>query len=158
MRNRSRGRVEAWAEGQEPTGRILKREIYALLGKQQVLPGCRRGGNVGRQQPVRPRSQVQGPARLETPYACGKYLVREPGDSTFICRPCRKVQLPMLNGRGTSDRAAGAAVEATEGRGLGKETPRFRTQGGEDTPSALQRVRQAVTKDADRGDSPVIFP
>jgi len=67
----------------------------------------------------------------------------------------------MTNGRGKSDspivpantpnKAEEPAVEAREGRGLAKgnspERNAFRTQGREDTPSALERVRQAATRD-----------
>jgi RNA-directed DNA polymerase len=67
----------------------------------------------------------------------------------------------MMNGRGKSDspvipakssnKAEGPTVEATEGRGLAKgnspEPNAFRTQGREDAPSALERVRQAATRD-----------
>ena len=67
----------------------------------------------------------------------------------------------MMNGRGKSDspiipakssnKAEGPAVEATEGRGLAKgnspERNASRTQGREDAPSALERVRQAATRD-----------
>jgi hypothetical protein len=67
----------------------------------------------------------------------------------------------MMNGRGKSDspvipakspnQAEGPAAEATEGRGLAKgnspERNAFRTQGRENAPSALERVRQAATKD-----------
>ncbi len=61
----------------------------------------------------------------------------------------------MTNGRGKSDsstvptkppnNAEGPAAEAVEGRGLAKgnspERNAFRTQGREDAPSALERVR-----------------
>ena len=67
----------------------------------------------------------------------------------------------MMNGRGKSDspiipakssnKAEGPVVEATEGRGLAKgnspERNASRTQGREDAPSALERVRQAATRD-----------
>ena len=67
----------------------------------------------------------------------------------------------MMNGRGKSDspvipakssnKAEGPAVEAAEGRGLTKgNSPQrnaFRTQGREGAPSALERVRQAATRD-----------
>ena len=67
----------------------------------------------------------------------------------------------MTNGRGKSDsstvptkppnNAEGPAAEAVEGRGLAKgnspERNAFRTQGREDAPSALERVRQAASRD-----------
>ena len=67
----------------------------------------------------------------------------------------------MMNERGKSDspvipakssnKAEGPAAEATEGRELAKgNSPQrnaFRTQGREDAPSALERVRQAATRD-----------
>jgi len=67
----------------------------------------------------------------------------------------------MTNGRGKSDSSAvpakspnkveGPAAEATEGRGLAEgnlpECNALRTQGRESTPSALERVRQAASKD-----------
>jgi len=67
----------------------------------------------------------------------------------------------MMNGRGKSDssvvpakslnNAEGPAAEATEGRELAKgnlpECHALRTQGRESTPSALERVRQAATRD-----------
>ena len=67
----------------------------------------------------------------------------------------------MTNGHGKSDspvipvkspnQAEGPAAEATEGRGLAKgnspECNAFRTQGRENAPSALERVRQAATRD-----------
>jgi RNA-directed DNA polymerase len=67
----------------------------------------------------------------------------------------------MTNGHGKSDsstvpakspnKAEGPAAEATEGRGLAKgnspERNAFRTQGREDALSALERVRQAASRD-----------
>ena len=67
----------------------------------------------------------------------------------------------MTNRRGKSDsstvpskspnKAEGPAAEATEGRGLAKgnspERNAFRTQGREDALSALERVRQAASRD-----------
>ena len=67
----------------------------------------------------------------------------------------------MMNGRGKSDssevptkspnNAEGPAAEAMEGRGLAKGNPpqrnAFRTQGREDALSALERVRQAASRD-----------
>jgi len=67
----------------------------------------------------------------------------------------------MMNGCGKSDgsvvpakslnNAEGPAAEATEGRELAKgnspECNALRTQGREGTPSALERVRQAATRD-----------
>jgi RNA-directed DNA polymerase len=67
----------------------------------------------------------------------------------------------MTNGRGNSDNpivpakspnnVEGPAAEATEGRELAKgnspERNAFRTQSREDAPSALERVRQAATRD-----------
>jgi RNA-directed DNA polymerase len=67
----------------------------------------------------------------------------------------------MTNGRGKSDRfiepaklpnkAEGPAAEAMEGRGRAEgnspERNALRTQGRESTPSALERVRQAATRD-----------
>jgi len=67
----------------------------------------------------------------------------------------------MMNGRGKSDsatvptkspnQAEGPAAEAREGRGLTEgnspERNALRTQGRESTPSALERVRQAASKD-----------
>jgi RNA-directed DNA polymerase len=67
----------------------------------------------------------------------------------------------MTNGRGKSDsptvpaklpnKAEGPAAEATEGRELAKgnspERNALRTQGRESTPSALERVRQAASRD-----------
>jgi hypothetical protein len=67
----------------------------------------------------------------------------------------------MMNGRGKSDspvipakspnKAEEPAAEGMEERGLAKGNSRernaFWTQGREDTPSALERVRQAATRD-----------
>ena len=67
----------------------------------------------------------------------------------------------MTNGRGKSDsstvpakspnHAEGPVTETTEERELAKgnspERNAFRTQGREDAPSALERVRQAVSRD-----------
>ena len=67
----------------------------------------------------------------------------------------------MTNGRGKSDRsiepkklpnkAEGPAAEVTEERerakGNSPERNALRTQGRESTPSALERVRQAASKD-----------
>jgi RNA-directed DNA polymerase len=67
----------------------------------------------------------------------------------------------MMNGRGKSDssvvpqkppnKARATAAEAVEGRGLVKgnspERNAFRTQGRGDAPSALERVREAASKD-----------
>ena len=60
------GGVEALTGGR--TGRVLSREIHALLRKQQVLRDAEAVENVGRQHWVhRPRKVYQDPARSETP-------------------------------------------------------------------------------------------
>ena len=60
------GGVEALTGGR--TGRVLSREIYALLRKQQVLRDADAVGIVGRQHRVhRQRKVYQDPARSETP-------------------------------------------------------------------------------------------
>jgi RNA-directed DNA polymerase len=97
-----------------------------------------------------------------------KHLVWEPGDPTFVCRgencrPRREVKrrTPMMNGRGKSDssviprkspnNAEGPAAEAMKERELAKgnspERNALRIQGRESTLSALERVRQAATRD-----------
>ena len=60
------GGVEALTGGR--TGRVLSREIYALLRKQQVLRDADALEDVGRQHRVhRHRKVCQDPARSETP-------------------------------------------------------------------------------------------
>jgi hypothetical protein len=59
------GSVEALTG--ERTGRVLSREIYALLRKQQVLRDADALEIVGRQHQVRQRKVYQDPARSETP-------------------------------------------------------------------------------------------
>ena len=60
------GGDEALAGGR--TGRVLSREIYALLRKQQVLRDADEVENDGRQNRVhRHRKVYQDPARSETP-------------------------------------------------------------------------------------------
>jgi hypothetical protein len=60
------GGVEALTGGR--TGRVLSREIYALLCKQQVLRDADEVENDGRQHQVhRHRKAHQDPARSETP-------------------------------------------------------------------------------------------
>jgi hypothetical protein len=66
MRSRSRGGVEALTGGR--TGRVLSREIHALLREQQVLRDADEVENDGRQHRVhRHRKVHQDPARSETP-------------------------------------------------------------------------------------------
>src|SRR5690349_23433470 len=97
-----------------------------------------------------------------------KHLVREPGDPTSVCRgeSCRPYweaerRTSMMNGCGKSDSSKVPAklpnkteepvAEAMEGKGLAKGNSLgcnvSRTQGRQDTPSALERVRQAARKD-----------
>jgi hypothetical protein len=60
------GGVEALTGGR--TGRVLSREMYAPLRKQQVLRDADAVEHVGRQHQVhRQRKVYQGPARSETP-------------------------------------------------------------------------------------------
>jgi hypothetical protein len=60
------GGVEALAGGR--TGRVLSREMYALLRERQVLRDADAVENVGRQHRVyRHRKVHQDPARSETP-------------------------------------------------------------------------------------------
>src|SRR5262250_3000914 len=60
------GGVEALTGGR--TGRVLSREIYALLRKRQVLRDADAVENVGRQYRVhRQRKVCQDPARSKTP-------------------------------------------------------------------------------------------
>ena len=72
------GGVEALAGGR--TGRVLSREIHALLRKQQVLRDADALEDVGRQYRVNRHREVhQDPARSETPcmYASTLYGNRE---------------------------------------------------------------------------------
>ena len=72
------GGVEALAGGR--TGRVLSREIHALLRKQQVLRDADALEDVGRQYRVHRHREVhQDPARSETPcmYASTLYGNRE---------------------------------------------------------------------------------
>jgi len=109
-----------------------------------------------------------GSRAVGDPKQAWNHLVREPGDPTFVCRgecsrPYREAErhTPRMNGRGKSDssevptkspnNAEGPAAEAMEGRGLAKgnlpERNAFRTQGREDALSALERVRQAASRE-----------
>ena len=68
------GGVEALAGGR--TGRVLSREIYALLSKLQVLRDADAVEVVGRQYQVhRHRKVYQGPARAETPCMYASTLI-----------------------------------------------------------------------------------
>src|SRR5215831_4776655 len=59
----------------ERTGRVLSREIHALLRKQQVLRDADEVENGGRQHRVhRQRKVCSDPARSETPYMYGSTL------------------------------------------------------------------------------------
>src|SRR5215468_358616 len=140
------------------------------LAAQAAGPsGCRRSRNKRKATPGAPLSQGgPGLCAVGDPKHARNHFVREPGDPTSVCsrencRPCREVEgrTPMTNGRGKSDsskvptkppnNAEGPAAEAVEGRGLAKgnspESNAFRTQGREDAPSALERVRQAASRD-----------
>src|SRR5215831_13064409 len=131
--------------------------------------GCRRGGERRKATLGAPPSQgAPGSRAVRDPVHVRKHLAREPGDPTFACRgencrPCREVQgrTPMMNECGKSDsptvpakspnKTEGPVAEATKGRELAKgnlpERNALRTQGRESTLSALERVRQAASKD-----------
>ena len=67
------GGVEALIGGR--TGRVVSREIYALLRKQQVLRDADAVKAVGRQYRVhRHRKVYLDPARSQTPSMCGDTL------------------------------------------------------------------------------------
>jgi hypothetical protein len=85
------GGVEALTGGR--AGRVLSREIYALLRKQQVLRDADAVENVGRQYRVhRQRKVYQDPARSETPCMRASTL-------------CGNREIPRLSvGKRTADR------------------------------------------------------
>jgi hypothetical protein len=68
-----RGRRRALTGGR--IGRVLSREIYALVRKRQVLRDAEAVENVGRRHPVhRHRKVYQDPARGQRPRACTQAL------------------------------------------------------------------------------------
>jgi hypothetical protein len=80
------GGVEALAGGR--TGRVLSREINALLRKQQVLRDADEVENDGRQHRVhRQRKVYQDPARSETPCMYASTLC---GNREIPCLPAEE--------------------------------------------------------------------
>ena len=147
----------------ERAGRVFSRE-------RQLTPGRRRckekrkapsGAPISRGAPGIPRGQ-RPRARTETPRTgTGRSRVHP---RTAVCLGThREVQgrTPMMNGHGKSDRpvvpakspnkAGQPAAEGMEGRGLAKgnlpQQNASRTPSRTDAPSALERVRQAASKD-----------
>ena len=106
------GGVEALTGGR--TGRVLSREIYALLRKRQVLRDADALEDVGRQHRVhRHRKVYQDLARSKTPcmYASTLFgnreiprLSAEERTADRVGKSKDKGRTPMTNGRGKSDR------------------------------------------------------
>src|ERR1700722_14796980 len=167
MRSRSRGRRRSVDRGTYGSG-IEPRNICPAA-QAAGTPGCRRAGECRKATSGAPPSQgVPGSRAVRDPGHVREHLVWDPGDPTSVsrrenCRPCREVEgrTPMTNGRGKSDsstvpvnslnKAEGPAAEVGEGRELAKgnslEHNALRTQSREGAPSALERVRQAATRD-----------
>ena len=108
------------------------------------------------------------PRVVRDPAHVRKHLVREPGDPVFALGGWRRGTRREVQGRtstmnehGKSDKpvvpakspnkAGRPSAEGMEGRGLAQGNLRqqnaSRTQGREDAPSALERVRQVARKD-----------
>src|SRR4029077_2140164 len=167
MRSRSRGRRRSVDRGTYRLGNEPRNTCPAA--QAAGTPGCRRCGERRKAIPGTPPSRgVLGSRAVKDPKHVRKCLAREPGDPTSVCggencRPCREVEghTPMTNGRGKSDsstvpaklpnKAEEPAAEAMEEKGLAKgnspERNALRTQSREGAPSALERVRQAATRD-----------
>src|ERR1700745_2249938 len=167
MRSHPQGRRRSVDRGTCRLG--IEPRKHDLVAQAAGPSGCRRSRNKRKAKPGAPPTQgAPGPRAVGDPKHARNHLAREPGDPTSVCRgekcrPCREVEerTPMTNRHGKSDsstqpaksatKAEGPAAEATEGRGLAKENSpernAFRTQGREDALSALERVRQAASRD-----------
>src|SRR5439155_23842219 len=160
MRSRSRGRRRSVDKGVCGPG---------IQPRKKLTPGRRRCRRKRKAPAGAPISRGATESRAVTdPLHVRKHLAWEPGDPAFtpdgICLGAhREVQgrTPMMNEHGKSDRpvvptkspnkAGQPATEGMEGRGLTKGNLQqqnvSRTPSRTDTPSALQRVRQAASKD-----------
>src|SRR6202049_3595993 len=137
--------------------------------RKKLTPGRRRRRRKRKAPPRAPISRgAVGSRAVTDPVHVQKHLAWEPGDPAFtpngICLGThREVQghTPMMNEHGKSDRsvipakspnkAGQPAAEGMEGRDLTKgnlpQQNASRTPSREDAPSALERVRQAASKD-----------
>src|SRR3989441_2866038 len=160
MRSRPRGWRRSVDRGKYGPG---------IQPRKKLTPGCRRCKEKRKAPPEAPISRGASRSRAVTdPVHVRKHLAWEPGDPAFtpdgICLGAhREVQgrTPMRNEHGKSDRpvvptkapnkAGQPATEGMEGSGLTKGNLQqqnvSRTPSRTDTPSALQRVRQAASKD-----------
>src|SRR5918996_402774 len=132
-------------------------------------PGCRRCKEKRKAPPGASISRdATGPRAVRDPVHVRQHLAREPGDP-LVTRSGgrygsrREVQrrTPTMNGPGKSDRpavpmkssnnAGQPVAERAEGSGLAKGNPHQqnapRTPSRDSAPSALERVRQAATRD-----------
>src|SRR5208283_4631325 len=160
MRSRSRGRRRSVDRGTCGPG---------IQPRKQITPGrrrCRRKREAPSGAPIS-RGATESRAVTDTVHV-RKHLEREPGDPRFA-QGCscpgthRQVsgRTPTTTGAGKSDRptvpekspnnAGQPAAEGMEGRGLAKgnlpQQNASRTPSREDALSALERVRQAASKD-----------
>src|SRR6266851_8990156 len=137
--------------------------------RKKLTPGCRRCKEKRKAPSSAPISRgVLESRAVRDPEHVRRHLAWEPGDpKSAQGRSClgtrREVQgrTPMTNGPGKSDRptvpakslnnAGQPVAEGMEGRGLAKgnlpQQNATRIQSRSDTPSALERVRQAAGKD-----------
>src|ERR1700756_3692796 len=160
MRSRPRGWRRSVDRGKYGPG---------IQPRKKLTPGCRRCKEKRKAPPEAPISRGASRSRAVTdPVHVRKHLAWEPGGPVFtpdgICLGThREVQgrTPMMNEHGKSDRpvvpakspnkAGQPAAEGTEGSGLTKgnlpQQNASRTPSRTDAPSALERVRQAASKD-----------
>src|SRR3984893_15886467 len=160
MRSHSRGRRRSVDKGMCGPGIQPRKKLTS--GRRR----CRRKRKAPSGVPIS-RGATESRA-VKDPEHVRKHLAWEPGDPAFtpdgICPGThREVQgrTPMMNEHGKSDRpvvpakspnkAGQPAAEGMEGSGLTKGNPQqqnaSRTPSRTDAPSALQRVRQAASKD-----------
>src|SRR5882724_5070903 len=160
MRSRSQGRRRSVDRGTYGPG---------IQPRKKLTPGRRRRKEMRKAPSGAPISRgVLESRAVRDPVHVRKHLAWEPGGPAFtpdgICLgKHREVQgrTPMMNEHGKSDRsvvpakspnkAGQPAAEGMEGRGLTKgnlqQQNASRTPSRTDAPSALERVRQAASKD-----------
>src|SRR6266478_3086332 len=160
MRSRPRGWRRSVDRGKYGPG---------IQPRKELTPGCRRCKEKRKAPPEAPISRgARGSRAVTDPVHVPKHLAWEPGDPAFTpdgtrLGTHREVQgrTPMTNEHGKSDRpvvpakspnkAGQPAAEGMEGSGLTKgnlqQQNASRTPSRSDAPSALERVRQAASKD-----------
>jgi len=160
MRSRSRGRRRSVDRGRCGPG---------IQPRKKIPPGRRRCKEKRKAASNAPKSRgAFESCAVRDPEHVPKHLAREPGGPAFsqsgICPGAHREvrgRTPMMNERGKSDRPVvpvkssnkigQPAAEGMEGRGLTKGNPQqqnaSRTPSRNGAPSALERIRQAASKD-----------